>query len=92
MDLTIGPAIEEGFYYDCYMGDRALGEPEKERLNQRIAQVRRLPSSRPALLLSPQSRIRACASGCRTLCGFGCEAEFPFSGRPSERGSVVGPR
>jgi threonyl-tRNA synthetase len=22
VDLTIGPALEEGFYYDCYMGDR----------------------------------------------------------------------
>ena len=40
VDLTIGPAIEEGFYYDCYMGDRSLGEHEKERLNKRIAEVR----------------------------------------------------
>ena len=23
-DLTIGPAIEEGFYYDCYLGERTL--------------------------------------------------------------------
>jgi hypothetical protein len=23
VDLTIGPALEEGFYYDCYMGDKA---------------------------------------------------------------------
>jgi threonyl-tRNA synthetase len=22
VDLTIGPALEEGFYYDCYMGDK----------------------------------------------------------------------
>lgn len=21
VDLTIGPTIDEGFYYDCYMGD-----------------------------------------------------------------------
>jgi len=39
VDLTIGPAIEEGFYYDCYMGDRSLGDHEKERLNKRIAEV-----------------------------------------------------
>ncbi|GFH25676.1 AA_TRNA_LIGASE_II domain-containing protein, partial [Haematococcus lacustris] len=26
VDLTIGPALEEGFYYDCYMGDRRQGE------------------------------------------------------------------
>ena len=22
VDLTIGPCIEEGFYYDCYMGEK----------------------------------------------------------------------
>lgn len=22
VDLTIGPALEEGFYYDCFMGDK----------------------------------------------------------------------
>eukprot|EP00967_Tisochrysis_lutea_P019063 scaffold21649_cov24-Tisochrysis_lutea.AAC.6 len=21
-DLTIGPALEEGFYYDCFLGDK----------------------------------------------------------------------
>ncbi len=25
VDLTIGPALEEGFYYDCYMGDKVWG-------------------------------------------------------------------
>jgi len=25
VDLTIGPALEEGFYYDCYMGDKVGG-------------------------------------------------------------------
>ena len=28
VDLTIGPAIAEGFYYDCYMGDRVLTEAD----------------------------------------------------------------
>ena len=22
VDLTIGPSLEEGFYYDCFMGDK----------------------------------------------------------------------
>jgi threonyl-tRNA synthetase len=22
VDLTIGPALEEGFYYDCFMGEK----------------------------------------------------------------------
>ena len=37
--LTIGPALEEGFYYDCYMGDRTLTEADKALLQQRIEQV-----------------------------------------------------
>lgn len=35
-DLTIGPALEEGFYYDCYLGDRSLSEPEKDILVKRM--------------------------------------------------------
>ena len=35
-DLTIGPAIEEGFYYDCYLEDRNLAEPDKERIVKRM--------------------------------------------------------
>ena len=27
-DLTIGPSLEEGFYYDCYLGDRSLTEDD----------------------------------------------------------------
>jgi threonyl-tRNA synthetase len=25
VDLTIGPALEEGFYYDCFMGEKVGG-------------------------------------------------------------------
>ncbi len=36
-DLTIGPALEEGFYYDCYLGEeRSLGDPDKARLVKRM--------------------------------------------------------
>ncbi|GLC55278.1 hypothetical protein PLESTB_000967300 [Pleodorina starrii] len=35
VDLTIGPALDEGFYYDCYMGDRTLGEADKGRIEKR---------------------------------------------------------
>lgn len=28
MDLTVGPPIEEGFYYDCFMGDKTLHPDE----------------------------------------------------------------
>lgn len=39
VDLTIGPALEEGFYYDCFMGDRTLSDAEKERIVKRMQQV-----------------------------------------------------
>ena len=35
VDLTIGPSLEEGFYYDCFMGDRSLSEAEKPRIEKR---------------------------------------------------------
>ncbi|CAL8462423.1 g1956 [Coccomyxa elongata] len=37
--LTIGPAIEEGFYYDCYMGDRTLTDAEKPMLEKKLEQI-----------------------------------------------------
>mmetsp|Transcript_3792 Transcript_3792/g.4274 ORF Transcript_3792/g.4274 Transcript_3792/m.4274 type:complete len:725 (-) Transcript_3792:256-2430(-) len=36
VDLTIGPPIEEGFYYDCYMGDRSLTDEDKPKLQKRM--------------------------------------------------------
>jgi hypothetical protein len=38
-DLTIGPALEEGFYYDCYLGDRVLTEADKPRIQKHIDKV-----------------------------------------------------
>ena len=38
--LTIGPALEEGFYYDCYLGERTLTEADKAALEKQIQQVR----------------------------------------------------
>ena len=38
-DLTIGPAIDDGFYYDCYLGERTLGESDKEKINKKISEV-----------------------------------------------------
>eukprot|EP01025_Chloroclados_australasicus_P039895 TRINITY_DN4154_c0_g1_i3.p1 TRINITY_DN4154_c0_g1~~TRINITY_DN4154_c0_g1_i3.p1 ORF type:complete len:731 (+),score=93.00 TRINITY_DN4154_c0_g1_i3:222-2414(+) len=39
VDLTIGPALEEGFYYDCYMGERTLGEHDKPQLAKRMEAI-----------------------------------------------------
>lgn len=39
-DLTIGPALEEGFYYDCYLGDRTLNDAERARIVKRMQQAR----------------------------------------------------
>lgn len=38
-DLTIGPALEEGFYYDCFIGDRTLTEADKGKVEKRIDAV-----------------------------------------------------
>ena len=38
--LTIGPAIEEGFYYDCCMAGRSLTEAERPVLEGKIKQAR----------------------------------------------------
>lgn len=37
--LTIGPALEEGFYYDCFLGERTLTEADKAALEKRIQEV-----------------------------------------------------
>ncbi|CAL5218892.1 g631 [Coccomyxa viridis] len=37
--LTIGPALEEGFYYDCYLGERTLSEADKAALEKRIQEI-----------------------------------------------------
>lgn len=39
VDLTIGPSLDEGFYYDCYMGDRTLSEADKKQIEKRIEQI-----------------------------------------------------
>ena len=38
-DLTIGPPIEEGFYYDCFMGDKTLHDSDREVLSKRIEKI-----------------------------------------------------
>ena len=38
VDLTIGPALGEGFYYDCFMGDRTLAEADRKIVEKRIEQ------------------------------------------------------
>lgn len=37
--LTIGPAIEEGFYYDSFMHGRSLTDAERPQLENKIKQV-----------------------------------------------------
>ncbi|KAK3246693.1 hypothetical protein CYMTET_43779 [Cymbomonas tetramitiformis] len=39
VDLTIGPAIEEGFYYDCYMGDRSLVDSDRAVLAKKMEAI-----------------------------------------------------
>ncbi|CAK0779434.1 hypothetical protein CVIRNUC_004773 [Coccomyxa viridis] len=37
--LTIGPALEEGFYYDCFLGERTLTEADKAALEKQVQQI-----------------------------------------------------
>lgn len=44
VDLTIGPALDAsstgpGFYYDCYIGDRTLGDTEKDAIKKRMQEI-----------------------------------------------------
>jgi len=40
VDLTIGPSIEEGFYYDCYLEDgRTLTDADKAAIEKRMQQA-----------------------------------------------------
>ena len=58
--LTIGPALEEGFYYDCYLGERTLTEADKAALEKQVQQARpaALPAcATPALLCAVSRRL-----------------------------------
>ncbi len=37
--LTIGPSIEEGFYYDCYYGSKTLSDADKPAIEKKINEV-----------------------------------------------------
>ena len=38
-DLTIGPAIEEGFYYDCFLGERTLTPDDSAVIKSRMEKI-----------------------------------------------------
>jgi len=38
-DLTIGPAIDEGFYYDCFLGERTLTPEDTEIIKGRMEKI-----------------------------------------------------
>jgi threonyl-tRNA synthetase len=70
-DLTIGPSLEEGFYYDCFLGDRSLTEEDcstVEKALEKAAKARRA-RGRPCALRSVAKggrgarARRACAQG-----------------------------
>lgn len=39
VDLTVGPPIEEGFYYDCFMGDKTLHQEELPLLEAKMLEA-----------------------------------------------------
>eukprot|EP00951_Prasinocladus_malaysianus_P007544 scaffold54252_cov35-Prasinocladus_malaysianus.AAC.1 len=49
VDLTIGPPIEEGFYYDCHMGDATLNEGDLARVEKRVEKAIKVSLLSPAV-------------------------------------------
>lgn len=39
VDLTIGPSLEEGFYYDCYMGEHNLQNGDMPSIEKKMAAI-----------------------------------------------------
>lgn len=61
VDLTIGPALEEGFYYDCYMGDKVGGDPSPA--GQPPAWTQGLHAISPSAVLMTRTGVsRTCSS------------------------------
>jgi threonyl-tRNA synthetase len=61
-DLTIGPSLEEGFYYDCYLGDRSLTEDDcntVEKALEKAVKARRA-GGHPAARCCVAERRLAC--------------------------------
>jgi hypothetical protein len=63
-DLTIGPALEEGFYYDCYLGDRVLSEADKPRIQKHIDKVGFPDAASPGPVLALSSSWQAMCTVC----------------------------
>ena len=52
VDLTIGPSIEEGFYYDCYLEDgRTLTDADKAAIEKRMQQASSIEHTHRALCI-----------------------------------------
>ena len=51
-DLTIGPALEEGFYYDCFLGNRWVFVDSTEMCGAGLRPCARARSLTPSLTLS----------------------------------------
>lgn len=64
--LTIGPAVEEGFYYDCYYGSKTLSDTDKPDIEKKINEVN--PHSSPRMISSTLDRLIFLASFIYVTC------------------------
>ncbi len=69
VDLTIGPSIEEGFYYDCYLEDgRTLTDADKAAIEKRMQQASSIENTHRALCVLHAASLFRPASQMQVAC------------------------
>ena len=62
-DLTIGPALEEGFYYDCFLGERSLTEDDCRVVEKAMEKAVKAGALCRRSFLAARSRAAAAFAG-----------------------------
>ena len=57
MDLTVGPPIEEGFYYDCFMGDKTLHPDDLQLIENRMMDALKAKHPLQRIVVSRQEAL-----------------------------------
>jgi len=60
--LTIGPAVEGGFYYDMYLGDARLSDANFDEIEKSVAQLRQSDSPFQRMVISREEALELFAN------------------------------
>lgn len=55
--LTIGPPLQSGFYYDCFMGDHAVTDDELKKIDDKFGEITKQKHSFQRLKISREEAI-----------------------------------